>query len=170
MRRSIFALSIAFSLIAWNTVLAQTPLSTTIAGNVTWTKAGGPYLVSYVGIPAGATLTIEPGTVIKVTSGAYPFWVDGTLTVGAQNSERVTITSEYDNGGSTLPNPGDWRTIMLDPGAIATFTNTDIRYGSASVYNGSGGQDYLPIITNAGGTLTMDNATLAYGKNAGIDT
>ena len=61
-------------------------------------------------------------------------------------------------------------TIMLDPGAVATFTNTDIRYGSASVYNGSGGQDYLPIITNAGGTLTMDNATLAYGKNAGIDT
>lgn len=50
---------------------------TPILGNVTWTKAAGPYIVNSTTIPAGSSLTIEPGTIVKASGDVFPFIVDG---------------------------------------------------------------------------------------------
>ena len=46
-------------------VTAQTNITTTTVTGV-WTLAGSPYLVqNYINIPAGQSLTIEPGVAVK---------------------------------------------------------------------------------------------------------
>jgi hypothetical protein len=50
---------------------AFTAVTGTLAGGATWSAAGGPYLMTgSVIVPAGATLTIEPGTIIYGNAGA----------------------------------------------------------------------------------------------------
>ena len=70
-------------------VFADTTFSGAISGNETWTKAASPYVINFVSIPSGASLTIEPGAIIKAQLGTVPFTVDGTLTVGASSGEQV---------------------------------------------------------------------------------
>jgi len=156
--------------------LATTSFSGAIEGDVVWTKEAGPYVVGSVTILSGSSLTILPGTVIKVEDGHYPFSVAGTLTVGG-DGERVTITSIHDDsvGGdtngddtATVPNPGDWRAIALYQGSAVAITNSSIKYGAGTQPNNAGGHFPLPLIDNYGGTLALNNTEIAHGMFYGI--
>jgi hypothetical protein len=96
----------------------------------------GPYLItSDVYVPAGKTVTIEPGVVLlfKNFTGVH---VQGTLNLHGTPEKPVIFTSENDrrfNPGAKLnPNPYDWNGIFIHDDAIGTdLQNFEISY---SVY------------------------------------
>ncbi|OGZ07906.1 MAG: hypothetical protein A3C13_04525 [Candidatus Lloydbacteria bacterium RIFCSPHIGHO2_02_FULL_50_11] len=173
-----FIIAVFLAFFAWNIAQADTSFSGTIAGDITWTKANGPYVTSGVSIPLGSSLTIEPGAIVKAAEMSNPFTVDGTLIIGRADNEPVIITSLKDDsaggdtngdGSTSAPQTGDWNTMVFNSWSMGTVTNTVIRYGGASPYNPWSGGSYMnPLITNNGGTLTLDHVTLSWGGNDGL--
>lgn len=115
-------------------------------------KSGGlPYIVEQLEIPAGKTLTIEPGVIIKMND--YPsvgnIVVHGKLIARGTPEDKIYVTSVKDDsiGGdtngdasSTLAAPKSWASIFLERGSEAAFENVVLRYGG---YNWNG--EYLNI-------------------------
>lgn len=144
---------------------ATTYFSGAIAGDTVWTPSESPYVIRDVSIPAGASLTILPGTVVKVEENKNPFTVDGTLIAGDLSGASVVITSVRDDsisgdtnedGGASVPSAGAWRTITVNSGASVALFNVEMAYGGLSEYSTYWGTHfYSPMIVNAGGTLTM---------------
>lgn len=105
---------------------------------VTWTKAGGPYLVTNTYIYGGGTLIIEPGTVVKIRKDG-DIGVAGTLQVGASGSEDVIFTSIADDsyGGDSdgvVANPEDYRWMRINfswNGGSGTLNNVRFRHGGS---------------------------------------
>ena len=146
---------VVFFIVASPIEAATTISFTTLPpGTTTWTKADGPYLATRVFVPSGATLVIEPGTIVKL-NGDYALYSSGTIIIGAADSERTMLTSLHDdslggdtdrNGSTIAPHPGDWCAIGVLPGSTLSVTNTNIRYGGCPNY----GQIY-----NMGGEVTI---------------
>lgn len=121
----------------------------TISGNQTWTAAIIHRLTCSVTIPAGASLTIAPNTVIKANPGVS-LTVLGTLrTQGswsktAAPTNPVTFTSSNDNsiGGATgnvTPTASDWQGIVTDSaGAVAQLDGVVIRHAAVALESKSG--------------------------------
>jgi hypothetical protein len=117
---------------------ARTRLFSTLVGDLPKSLLGekGPYLItSDVYVPAGKTVTIEPGVVLlfKNFTGVH---VQGTLNLHGTPEKPVIFTSENDrrfNPGARLnPNPYDWNGIFIHDDAIGTdLQNFEISY---SVY------------------------------------
>ena len=70
--------------------------------------------------------------------------VSGALNVEGAKENKVYLTSLKDdevagdtngNATSTLPAAGDWRRILLNPGATANIDNAVIKYGGYIQYN-----------------------------------
>jgi parallel beta-helix repeat protein len=67
-----------------------------------------PFIVTAaISVPAGRTLTIEPGVVIKFNSG-LSFTIDGTLEAVGTVTDSIQFTSN-----KTAPNSGDWAGIIF---------------------------------------------------------
>ena len=65
----IFLFSLSLFLVSIDNSFAQTEVSEKITVDTTWTKSNSPYIVTgTVNIYPGATLTIEPGVVVKLDS------------------------------------------------------------------------------------------------------
>src|SRR5581483_6994918 len=73
-------------------------------GNTSWTLAGSPYnITGDVIIPAGSTLSIDPGVVVNVAptdasmagsdTSKAEIIIDGQLSINATSSNPVTFTS-----------------------------------------------------------------------------
>ncbi len=60
----------------------------TITGNVTWTKDKTYVITNNIGVPAGSTLTIEPGTTVRF-NGDFTFTIAGTLIARGTAEERI---------------------------------------------------------------------------------
>lgn len=136
---------------------ATTLSNTTLSQDAVWTKAGSPYIITGVTISSGKTLTIEPGTIVKLR-GILALYSFGTLNIGSEDGEQVTVTSYRDDtvggdtnndGGATVPTKSDWCSIGVHTSAITNITNTSIHYGGCTSY----GQIY-----NFGGTITISHS------------
>src|SRR3990167_7369885 len=93
-----------------------------------------PLLIGGVSIPFGKTLTIEPGTIMKigdVNGGGY-IVVYGNLI--AKKDDSVGGDTNGD-GSDTIPGPKNWNAIFLESGSKADFDNVVVRYSGYN-YNG----------------------------------
>ncbi len=142
-------------------VLRDGALST-IGGSVattTWTEAGGPYHVTgSVTVPAGATLTVEPGVAVYADPGVS-FVVRGALNVNGTAEKPVTVE------GSTCGSA--WGGIVfLDASARGTLRHLQLAGASSPT---SGITSYPAAISlDAGPQVRFENGSLSGLDGAAI--
>ncbi|WP_275100433.1 right-handed parallel beta-helix repeat-containing protein, partial [Sedimenticola hydrogenitrophicus] len=149
---------------------AYTTVSGTLSADTTW--AVGVYHVNGdLTVPAGVTLRIEPGVIVKF-GGSRRMTVNGTLLAQGREGTPVVFTAFSDDqyGGDTNDDgpsagaPGYWSRISLEGGASSgsRIEHAVIRYGGA--YNsGTAGTVYL-YQSNA----TVLNSIISDGSHVGI--
>jgi RHS repeat-associated protein len=126
------------------TKLAGTNAGGSIVANTTWTTANSPYIIqSDVTVTNGATLTIQPGVVVKFASGTNLYVSPGgTLQAVGTAPQPIYFTSLKDDsivgdtngdGSATAPAPGDWGMLQFNgvsgQPARGSLTSAVIRYG-----------------------------------------
>lgn len=90
-----------------------------------WTLANSPYIVTGdILVPSGATLSLEPGVVVKF-AGYYGIKVEGTLLASGNAVDRIVFTSVHDKDYGTassrsLPSARDWRGIEFGANASSS--------------------------------------------------
>jgi hypothetical protein len=89
------------------------------------TLRGDITLTEDLTVPAGKTLTIEPGTTVKFASGANLI-VNGTLTADG-SQQAITFT----RGGAS----GNWGNIRFNSGSTGTIKNAVIEYATKAIYS-----------------------------------
>lgn len=160
---------------------AATDVTSDITSDTEWTLGGSPYVVSfsgndafsehYITVPAGATLTIDPGVVVKFD--AYNgLEVNGTLrAIGTANNPIIFTSLEDDtaggdtngDGSDTTPTDQQWMHLQFNAGSTGAFDHAAVRYGGAfilfAVNTG---------IQNSGGTLTVNHTTLTHNGLDGL--
>lgn len=138
-------------------------------GDVVWTKAGSPYVVTEAIFSGSSFLTIEPGTIVKFNQGRGIF-VQGRLKVGsATSTEKVYFTSIKDDtvGGdtnndatSTTPRAGDWSSFSF-AGHDGVVDNTVFRYGGSGTF-------YAGELIVSGGQLFISQTKIADSRDVAI--
>jgi len=101
----------------------------------------------YVNLRGNAKLTVDPGVIVKMYSGARLDVYDGALSAIGTADDPVVFTSYRDDswggdfnadGNSTVPINGDWSRIYISNQAIDAECAIDhavIRYGGSSTAN-----------------------------------
>lgn len=152
----------AFLLILFYSALsvsAQTIVSGSISDGTVWNASGSPYIFSEtVELPAGATLTIEPGTVIKADGEFTTLEIYGAVNAIGTQDDRISFTSLKDDavggdtnadGSATAPKELDWGALNFQAGSSAQFLYTNIGYGHVTAYDAS---------------FSFDRSTLHHGQ------
>ena len=131
------------------------------------------YIVSTpMTVPAGLTLTINPGAVLKFDRGSgITVNQGGTLSAFGTSTQPIIFTSAKDDtvggntggaGSASTPQPGDWVGINIK--GKATFVHSDIRYGGATG-SGAGASGVLIVLA---GQLMFSNSVVEYTLYDGI--
>lgn len=120
-------------------------------------------------VPAGLTLTLEPGVVVKAASATAAFNVSGTLLVQGTAAEPVVFTSVADdsiagdtnNNGPSNGAPGHWRGLRFSPTSGASvLEHCEVRFGGS----GTSGT----VILDAA-HIVMNDCAIASGAYRGLD-
>jgi parallel beta-helix repeat protein len=143
MRESILKIvCVALILLAGGEELFATDVGGLICTNTTWTAAGSPYIVigsSGIVIGCNATLTIEPGVVVKFNPTlaivvGYPGFGKGTLVARGTAESPIIFTSIKDPCDPCTPAaPGDWSRIHFTDYSIDAVYNPDGNYVSGCI-------------------------------------
>ncbi len=104
-----------------------------------------PYILEASGghspyVDAGATLTLEPGVVIKPNHTFLALNINGSLIAQGTTENPIVFTSFKDDndlrggdtngdGAASTPQDNDWANIKFLAGSISNFTNTIFNYG-----------------------------------------
>lgn len=124
---------------------AQTVISGNLSDGTTGPLLTGVvyHVPSSITVPTGATLTVQPGAIVKFGSGGT-FNVNGTLLAGGLTGQPVILTSLKDDsaGGDTNANgpssgaPGDWVYCRFASSAASSVLhNVIVRYGGGGGWN-----------------------------------
>ena len=151
---------------ARNSVSYLIASSGSLGSSKTLTLSNSPYLVNRSGlvVSSGATLTLDPGVVVKIVSPSAPaIQISGTIKANGTLASPVVFTSFSDDdyggdmnadGATTTPVAGDWRRILIDTTSVgSTFSNTWVRYAGNN--NGSD-----PVAKR--GAIGVDSATVSF--------
>jgi hypothetical protein len=143
---------------------SQTTLGGALAANQSWLGNTVYVVNSLVVVPAGFTLTINPGAVVKfVASGAINVQSGGILNALGTVTQPIILTSLKDDaiggdsngdGSASSPAPGDW--VGLNIAGEASLNHVDLRYGG----NTGGGAFASGVIIVNGGSLTLSNSVV----------
>jgi hypothetical protein len=152
---------------------AQVPLS----GNV-YDGHGGPLLsgVVYVSngfrVPAGQVLTAWPGAIVKLEGGSVTVYGRFSAPPGDGSEEqRFVLTSIRDDakggdtngdGNASLPVPGQWGNVVLQPGSDLSLESSELRYFG-------GGNTAGVEVTSGNVQIDLSGTFLRFGDGAGVD-
>jgi Zn-dependent metalloprotease len=113
----------------------------TISTNTTWTTDRSPYVITSLTVQSGATLTVDPGVVIKFYDASSNIVINGTLVIDGTATDTVTMTSYQDDtiggdtnndGSNTTPTAGDWRSMRVAAGGSLYADYLTMQYGGSS--------------------------------------
>jgi hypothetical protein len=146
-----------------------------LSGSETWKGTDLHLVASDVTIPSGATLTVQPGAVVKFNPNTMlSAAAGGSLSALGLVSKPIYFTSYKDDtiggdsnedGSATFPLPGDWVTLRIS--GSANFDHIIERYASGS--NAGGYQSFSAMITaEAGSSVTLSNSLLQDGLYDGL--
>lgn len=165
-------------------VLCSAPMlaAQTVLNGFVYDGHGGPLLAGHVYhspgivVPAGTTLTIEAGAIVKLQSmplAPASFSVQGTLLVGTGPSPvgvRAIVTSIDDdsaggdtngNGGATSPAPGDWfRMTLASSAGASVLRHLELRYGGNGQY---------PTLQLNQADVVLEDCFVHHGDGAALD-
>lgn len=148
---------------------ADTIVSGSIDSDTTWTKAEGPYILDgYFYVLEGATLTIEPGTIVKLGKNAW-FSIWGTLNATGTATDEIVFTSSLDDDYFER----FWRGIYFGTSSISSsFRYIRIEYSTYGVYFEDGDFGSISNIkmehNNDG--IYLDQGNLSVSDSEFIDT
>ena len=126
----------------------------TLTGNETLTPAGNPHYVNgSITIPAGVTLTLQPGVIVGSFNNYYTdqtgrIFVEGVLNAIGTPDNKITFTSKDDSA------PMQWDSLNVT-GGTANLAYAEVRYGG-----GGGGcrhSYYSPLCVEHAGALSIDH-------------
>ncbi len=139
-----------------------------ISQDVIWNKLNCAYFVDgtmQVASTSGATLTIEPGTVIKFTENsefdiAYGSGNYGKVVAVGTEDEPILFTS-----ASPAPSNGDWDGIWMYEG-----TSSGTEFNHCIISYGGGYSDYSGniIFKENGENVTIKNSEISHSANWGL--
>ncbi|WP_183971446.1 right-handed parallel beta-helix repeat-containing protein, partial [Wenzhouxiangella marina] len=125
-------------------------------------------LTGEVAVPAGATLTLPPGTVVKADVGGRSLTVLGLLEAVGTSAEPVVFTEIRDDtvgGDSGFPGdpaPGAWNGIDIRDGGSAVLEQARIRYTGQSTFL------TWAIRKFGSGDLVLLDTYIAFGSRDGV--
>ena len=143
--------SIVFLLVSFNS------FSQSHSGNITSdeTWSGTNWITGNVTVLDGVTLTIDPGSTIKISQGTQ-LEIRGRLHANGTGSDPITFTT---NG--TPPYNGFWNRIFFNGADSASYLEACIiEYG--------GGSDGNIVIHNCQDNVEIDDCTIRYSGSDGI--
>lgn len=174
----LFFLSLFSFLLSFNNVFAQTNIYGDeadgiyhISTDTIWTKDSGPYII-YQGVVVekGVTLTIEPGTIVKIEDYGY-LNIFGKLSARGTENEKIYFTTLYNDsiGGDTDGDGGYYTPesfgsigIRVLDGGSYDISNTEISYMRLALetYFGKGSLDSVAI-SNCDDGIILNESTLS---------
>lgn len=149
---------------------------TTYTSNTTWTLANSPYVLDGdVTVASGATLTLEPGVVVKFNGTFRQLSVTGILSAVGTAGSHIVFTSYKDDtaggdtngdGSATQGAPGEWYAINVNSGnGSSQLKFADIRYGGL----GSQKWNYGALsVTGSGTSVLVEDSTFTNNQASGI--
>lgn len=154
-----------------------------ITENTTWYAKYSPYYIpTTITVRKGATLTIEPGTVVKIDRGVIhhegELLVSGSLKAEGTRDSPIIFTSFLDDAvdgidsnqdaTSTSPAAGDWRSITFtNPATPSVIRFADIRYGGGPAYP-FGYSFFAGMISIQNASPTISDSVLDAGKEVSM--
>lgn len=139
---------------------------------VTLTKANNPYILQYYEIPAGKTLRIEPGVMVKSYYNNSFIDVYGRLEIVGTSTNKVIFTSGRDksfnnawldtmagNWDKAEPHAGDWQGFWFHNSSSAHLVGFDMRYAGANFRTAN----YLPAVTSQ--SIRAEGAVIKIGDS-----
>jgi RHS repeat-associated protein len=147
--------------------------TTTYSTNTTWNLVGSPYILDgNVTVASSATLTIDPGVVVKFNGQSRTLSVNGTLSAVGTSASRITFTSIQDDSiggdsggdGATSGAAGQWTKIDIS-GSSSQLSYVDVRFGGLGSSNTGYGAVHL---NGSGDSVAIDHATISDNQRSAI--
>jgi len=150
--------------------------TTTYSSNTTWTVANSPYVLDgNVTVASSATLTIDPGVIVKFNGTLRELRVNGTLSAVGTSGSHIVFTSYQDDsaggdtngdGAATSGAAGQWTDINVTSGnGNSQLKFAEVRYGG----NGSANPAYGALrVATAGTNVLVEDSTFSSNQRSGI--
>ncbi len=162
-------LLLAFFVMACMAASAQVVVSGNITTNTTWTKNNTYLLSGFVYVKDGATLTIEPGTVIEgqnLSKGSLIVTRGAKIMASGTPDEPIVFTSDQNS-----PSYGDWGGVIICGKAPTNASNNGvdgeglIEGGVGELYGGSDPNDNSGVLRY----VRIEYAGIAFQPNNEIN-
>ncbi|MBL9129127.1 MAG: right-handed parallel beta-helix repeat-containing protein, partial [Verrucomicrobiales bacterium] len=149
-----------------------------ISGAQAWTYVGIPYfLTTNLVVDTAGTLTLGPGTIVRMAPGAY-LSVTGKLLVNGTAEAPVILTSAKDDsaGGDAhhdgtqdnqAPQAGDWQSLQFNTGSDASVVqHLEVRYAGMTAPRNNDLRNTIQIGNSASPTLR--NVRIRFAASHGV--
>lgn len=150
-------------------------MSGTLSADQEWASDAMPYIATNLNVPAGRTLALKEGVIIKFAprSSFDSMTISGVLNIQGTAANKVYLTSLKDDsaggdtnndGAASSPRSGDWTYAGFFSGSSGVISNAAIRYAGR---NSSFARCYCAIAV-IGGDLAISDSQIASTSATGI--